>query len=800
MTRSFFLLFVWTVLLTITTTVSAQTLILSNNFASKPFAGIGGISGGGATSRSLFDYPEKARSALMDLLFSSQFGTSFGQAKVEIPGDADTTCGSEVAHRHDKQDGGSCSRGYEGWFLQQASQRGVLITSSLQWAAPLFVGEEDVEGGKSLFTLTNIDEFVIPWLNCIKSAYNVSLTYNGAGWNEHPHNNTYIKLMRSRLDSAGLSTIGLAASDECCGSNWNIARDMAIDSQLADAVDVITTHVAGSLEENTPTPIEALSSNKPLSQGEEHIGMPDPDSIPIWEWAAAASVGIEINQNWVVNSMTSTVYWPAAYAWPSGLLYRGKGFIIATCPWASAPWFVPAALFIVSHTTHFTAADGSWYLTNFTGSGHIGDGKVKPIPEAPGGWNISYVSYVKKEDPACLAPTFMCPFTLVVESFFEGGVWHSSHGKTNISLTVISQTFTLTDGFAGWIGKSLFVWHSNISSQFVQEKPITVASDGTFTIDIEPSSIWTITTVYSPHPGGKAFIESLGALGGVYLDPQTVDPNGPQDVPFPIPFADDFEGYANDTLPLFSADMFGAFTVYSTSNGPLPLRTYHSNESIRASIPCSTISHVEERPTRCLVPSLNDLNTTNSRTLRQWVREPPIGWGGESSNMATIYGNSTLVNIRVNVSVMIETVESGYEPSQAPYILVGIHGGPGKIPANGGGASPRSFYQTNPDLDFVWMSAASEWGCSITGLIDSFCATSHTLPENFGYDIWRTVSISAAIQSNGDAFFSITFDQILLANATVPLNKRKNGGNGGYVALVTGATRVQWDNLIIDQA
>ena len=103
---------------------SAQPLILSNNFASKPFAGIGGISGGGATSRSLFDYPDKTRSALMDLLFSPQYGASFAQAKVEIPGDADTTCGSEVAHRHDADDGGSCSRGYEGWFLRGLPQFG----------------------------------------------------------------------------------------------------------------------------------------------------------------------------------------------------------------------------------------------------------------------------------------------------------------------------------------------------------------------------------------------------------------------------------------------------------------------------------------------------------------------------------------------------------------------------------------------------------------------------------------------------------------------------------------------------
>lgn len=127
--------------------------------------------------------------------------------KVEIPADADTTCGSEVAHRHDAADGGSCTRGYEGWFLSEATSRLPGMTSSSlqvrpsagaewscvapsslcsqrQWAAPLFVGEPDVDGGDSLFTLTNIDEYVVTWLRCMQDAYGVNITYQGAGWNE----------------------------------------------------------------------------------------------------------------------------------------------------------------------------------------------------------------------------------------------------------------------------------------------------------------------------------------------------------------------------------------------------------------------------------------------------------------------------------------------------------------------------------------------------------------------------------------------------------------------------------------
>ena len=100
-----------------TSGAGAGAVELSDAFAAQRFGGVGGISGGGATSRALFDYPEAARAVLLDLLFAPQVGAALTHAKVEIPADADTTCGSEVAHRHDADDGGSCSRGYEGCFL-----------------------------------------------------------------------------------------------------------------------------------------------------------------------------------------------------------------------------------------------------------------------------------------------------------------------------------------------------------------------------------------------------------------------------------------------------------------------------------------------------------------------------------------------------------------------------------------------------------------------------------------------------------------------------------------------------------
>ena len=62
------------------------------------FDGIGGLSGGGATSRLLVNYQEPYRSQILDFLFKPQFGASLHILKVEIGGDAQSTEGTEHSH------------------------------------------------------------------------------------------------------------------------------------------------------------------------------------------------------------------------------------------------------------------------------------------------------------------------------------------------------------------------------------------------------------------------------------------------------------------------------------------------------------------------------------------------------------------------------------------------------------------------------------------------------------------------------------------------------------------------------
>src|SRR6184192_1420515 len=70
-----------------TTTAWADQIVEINGSAGgKKFDGIGAVSGGGATSVLLKDYPEPQRSQVLDLLFKPKFGASMSALLVEVPG------------------------------------------------------------------------------------------------------------------------------------------------------------------------------------------------------------------------------------------------------------------------------------------------------------------------------------------------------------------------------------------------------------------------------------------------------------------------------------------------------------------------------------------------------------------------------------------------------------------------------------------------------------------------------------------------------------------------------------------
>jgi hypothetical protein len=65
--------------------VSGADLEVDRTKLADKFWGLGGLSGGGATSRLLVDYKEPQRSQLLDILFKPKFGAALQILKVPTP-------------------------------------------------------------------------------------------------------------------------------------------------------------------------------------------------------------------------------------------------------------------------------------------------------------------------------------------------------------------------------------------------------------------------------------------------------------------------------------------------------------------------------------------------------------------------------------------------------------------------------------------------------------------------------------------------------------------------------------------
>jgi len=152
----------------------AQRISIDGSSSGRGLGGVGAISGGGATSRLLVDYPEPQRTQVLDYLFKPGYGASRQMLKVEI-GDANSTDGPEPSHMRTPTEG-DCDRGCEWWLMEQAKARNPGITFyGLEWAVPGWLN-----GG--FWSQDNIT-YLRSWLGCAQS-HGLRVGYL-RGWNEN---------------------------------------------------------------------------------------------------------------------------------------------------------------------------------------------------------------------------------------------------------------------------------------------------------------------------------------------------------------------------------------------------------------------------------------------------------------------------------------------------------------------------------------------------------------------------------------------------------------------------------------
>ena len=277
------------------TALTPSSLLIDVGATDKVFDGIGGLSGGGATSRLLVDYKEPQRSEVLDYLFKPSFGASLQILKVEIGGDSQSTDGTESSHMHDNHTV-DLGTGYEWWLMQEAKKRNPDIKLyGLPWAYPGWVGDDPINGSSSGSPFAYPEQtsrYVMEWIKGAKSQYSLDIDYIGI-WNERASSPDYAAALRRTLDDAGFGSIKVVAKD----GGADICDTLTKDPAYAKTVDIIGLHYPSDYNDYST----CHKLGKPLWASEESSSYDDLNGAACWARIT--------NAHYVLSSMTSSIMW-----------------------------------------------------------------------------------------------------------------------------------------------------------------------------------------------------------------------------------------------------------------------------------------------------------------------------------------------------------------------------------------------------------------------------------------------------------------------------------------------------------
>jgi galactosylceramidase len=416
-----------------------QTVTINGTDKGRPFDGVGAVSGGGATSVLLRDYPEPQRSQILDLLFKPDFGAAMSTLFVEIPGDGNSTQGSELSHMHYRNDE-NYSRGYEWWLMKEAKKRNPAVTlDGVAWGCPHWVGTNK-------FWSQDMCDYYAKWIKGLKNVYGLDFDAIGCR-NEKGVNKDFAKKLRNTLDSNGLGKVRIHGFDNWGKTKWDWCKDLKTDAGLRKAVDIISNHTITEVPVSDEVRKLSEELNKPIWNTEEHIYKRGFD--------CEISLIKAFNQNYISNGVTKVVCW-----YLESSIYPIEPFFDVTTLVAASPWSghytVNPALWAYAHYGQFVKV-GWKYLDNACGS-------------LSGGG--SYVTLASGAD-----------YSIIIET----------KGSTG------NQKVTINAGGGLSTGK-VCVWRSNDREQFIKLDDI-IPANGSFSLTLEPDSIYSISTITGQQKG-----------------------------------------------------------------------------------------------------------------------------------------------------------------------------------------------------------------------------------------------------------------------------------------------------------
>lgn len=434
------------IILSIVFTISGQcqTIRLDGNAGGKRFDGIGAVSGGGATTVLLKDYPEPQRGQVLDYLFKPKFGASISALLVEIPGDGNSTQGSEPSHMHTRSDL-NYYRGYEWWLMSEAKKRNPLLSLDANvWGSPKWTGDGS-------FWTQDMCDYDLRWIEGLKNVYGLDLDAIGCR-NEKGFSEDYVKKLRATLNAGGFPAVKIHGFDNWEKNKFVWSLDLLTDSVLRASVDILSAHTMFEMPASQETQKISEKLNKPIWNSEEHVYLDGFD--------CEISLVQAFNANYIVSGATKIVNWYlVGSTYPIEPYAEKPAMMIAHEPW-SGNFYTREVIWGYAHYGQFSEI-GWQYLNGACGNLKHGG------------------SYVTLKSP-------QGDYSIITE--------------TKGAKEAQKISFKVSGGLSN--GK-LCVWRSNASEQFVKLADITPVN-GQFDFTFEPGSIYSISTTTGQQKGSFA--------------------------------------------------------------------------------------------------------------------------------------------------------------------------------------------------------------------------------------------------------------------------------------------------------
>ena len=410
--------------------------------------GFGAISGGGATSRLLFQYDNATVVYILDLLFLPRFGAALHHLQVEIGGDGQSSEGVEPSHLHtDDAGAASFARGYEWRLMREARARNpAILLSALAWTWPGWVGA----GTRSPWTDTNKSvTYIVSWLRGAREVHGLEIDYVNADWNERGYSPSFVKALRAALDAQGFAGVKIVCGDDA--HTYSCAAAAATDPDLRAAV-------------------VAFGSHGP--QG------PDPGvaGIPVWATEVHAFeqggtiLAAMLAQGFISQNITGGTSWNLLSAYNPNLFAPDSGIFRAWWPWCGH-YEQLGQLWAFAHYTQATWP-GMRFLRVGSGAGTTSGG-------------ASYVSFFDQTALALTivvnSPAGAAPETLYFAVAGPGG----ASGVRGLSALHAVRSRVVANGHPA----------PDLSDYFVLQPDVPVNGQGEFSLAVAPGELWTLTTV-----------------------------------------------------------------------------------------------------------------------------------------------------------------------------------------------------------------------------------------------------------------------------------------------------------------